>query len=70
MLAFTISIRLQASSLTHRIDLLILPYLELVLEYNPVVKEPTLVLMTSATEQVCSASTDSNLFFTTAHEFP
>merc|ERR1712071_484061 len=41
----------RVGSLTHRIDLLVLPYLELVLEYNPVLKESTPALITSATEQ-------------------
>merc|ERR1712071_252611 len=47
----------QASSLSSRLDVSLLSYLELLLARLPVLKEPTVALMTSASEQATSAAT-------------
>merc|ERR1712071_300317 len=50
-------VKVQASSLTSRLDSSLLSYLELLLAKLPVLKEPTLAIMTSATEQANTAVT-------------
>merc|ERR1712071_374053 len=50
-------VKVQASSLTSRLDSSLLSYLELLLTKLPVLKEPTLAIMTSATEQANTAVT-------------